>query len=49
MLENALFMYAFSYMFERTGTGWCIIAMGCAGLLYDALLVYKAMLPIVLK
>ena len=26
MLENALFVYAFGYMFELTGTGWCIIA-----------------------
>ena len=26
MLENALFLYAFSYMFELTVIGWCIIA-----------------------
>ena len=26
VLENALFVHAFGYMFELTVTGWCIIA-----------------------
>ena len=26
MLENAVFVHAFAYMFELTVTGWCIIA-----------------------
>ena len=27
MLENALFVHAFGYMFELTVTGWCIKAI----------------------